>query len=84
LRLLVNALMSAEEPSREETPELVYLSCPSCAASLEVDGKSRITGFNYCGNDVYLPDSVWRKFHPAGRKRRCFLICEYTDEDPEA
>ncbi len=59
------------EPSVGDVPELISLACPSCAASLEVDGGTRIIRCSYCGDDVYIPDTIWRKFHPG--RRECSL-----------
>jgi len=44
----------------------VALSCPQCGGGLLVTGDSeRMMPCKYCGVDVYLPDAVWLKLHPA-------------------
>ena len=57
------------------------ISCPSCAALLEVDGTTRFVECKYCSGQVYLPDDLWLRFHAGKRKRRWFVICEYMDEE---
>ncbi|MBN2608481.1 MAG: hypothetical protein JXA64_05145 [Candidatus Fermentibacteraceae bacterium] len=84
IRLLINAVLVEEDPSLKEIPCPVPLSCPSCAATLELDGSSRVIRCSYCGDDVYVPDTIWRKYHPGGRKRRWFVISEFSNEDAEA
>lgn len=44
----------------------IALACPQCAGSLLITGESeRTVPCKYCGVDVYLPDGVWLKLHPA-------------------
>jgi DNA-directed RNA polymerase subunit RPC12/RpoP len=80
VKILINALHEKENLQPDEVV-LESFSCPSCAATLDVNGESRIVKCNYCGVDVYLPDQIWHRFHPGRRKRRWFVICEYSDED---
>jgi Zn finger protein HypA/HybF involved in hydrogenase expression len=83
IRLLINALISSAGSAPEVQAELMTLSCPSCAASLDIDGGSRIIHCSYCDDDVYIPDTIWRKYHPGRRKRRWFVLSEFADEDQE-
>lgn len=56
------------EPSRNdsEKDKPVALSCPKCGGGLVVTADcERTTPCRYCGVDVYLPDGVWQKLHPA-------------------
>lgn len=44
----------------------VALTCPQCGGGIVVNAESdRTTPCKYCGVDVYLPDGVWQKLHPA-------------------
>ena len=44
----------------------VALSCPQCGGGLVVTAESeRTMPCRYCNVDVYLPDGVWLKLHPA-------------------
>lgn len=53
-----------EEEPGEMRP--VALTCPQCGGALVVDGESeRTVPCRYCNVDVYLPDAVWLKLHPA-------------------
>ena len=84
IRLLINALIAYPEPGQEGQTELVSCSCPSWAGSLDVDGKKRIIRCGYCGDDVYIPDTVWWKYHPGRRQRRWFVVSEHSNEDEQA
>ncbi|MDM7992224.1 MAG: hypothetical protein QUS11_02815 [Candidatus Fermentibacter sp.] len=44
----------------------VALSCPQCGGGLLITAESeRTVPCRYCNVDVYLPDGVWLKLHPA-------------------
>ena len=54
----VEADQAAEKP--------IALFCPQCNGGLVVTGKTERTfPCKYCGVDVYLPDGIWLKLHPA-------------------
>ncbi|MEN8207822.1 MAG: hypothetical protein ABFR50_01075 [Candidatus Fermentibacteria bacterium] len=79
---LINAIFS-ENSSHDEVPSGTRpesISCPSCAALLEVTGTTRFVKCKYCAGQVYLPDTLWLRFHSGKRKRRWFVICEYMDD----
>ncbi len=73
---LINALTVSESLQKPDTSKPVVVSCPSCAAALDVDGSTRFVDCGYCNSQVYLPDSVWMKFHTVKRKRRWFVVCK--------
>ncbi|MBI5498970.1 MAG: hypothetical protein HY907_01915 [Deltaproteobacteria bacterium] len=53
----------------------VIFACPSCHAGLPVDGSSRSVKCEFCDANVYLPDDLWRRFHPVKTVRRwCLCI----------
>ena len=47
--------------------------CPGCGASLPVDGTARSVSCEYCRTQAFLPDELWRRFHPATTLRRWYL-----------
>jgi hypothetical protein len=48
-----------------QKPSPVVLHCPQCQAPLSVDGSDRMVKCQYCKTDVYLPDDLWLRLHPA-------------------
>lgn len=52
----------------------IVLTCPNCRGSLTAGSKSERT-FNcqYCGSDVFLPDDLWSKLHPAKTAAKWYL-----------
>ncbi len=60
-----------------ETPESlkpILFSCPSCAGNLKVDGSDRVVTCNFCNSDIYLPDDLWFRLHPAKVVERWYLV----------
>jgi endogenous inhibitor of DNA gyrase (YacG/DUF329 family) len=56
---------TAVDPEKSEDRP-VALSCPQCGGGLLITGDcERTVACKYCGVDVYLPDGVWLKLHPA-------------------
>jgi len=59
------------EPSPGESPDLdaqrpVVMQCPQCGAALKITGQSeRVMPCQFCDVDVYLPDGIWLRLHPA-------------------
>ncbi len=52
-----------ERPARENAP--VVHPCPSCGAELTIGQETgRVHRCEFCGNDIFLPDEVWHRFHP--------------------
>ncbi len=79
IRYLINALLSSDTSSASSSGSFpVALACPSCGASLTVDGTTRFVDCNYCNTQVYLPDNLWLRFHSVRKKRRWFVVCEYA------
>ncbi len=54
----------------------VRFPCPSCDASLSVDGSSRTVECSYCHTSAYLPDDLWRRLHPVRTARRIQLLLD--------
>jgi len=73
-RAIINATTSAGgEEKGPLTGQLVVFNCPKCGGALDVDGKDRVLSCKYCGVNVYLPDDLWLRMHPAKSKERWFL-----------
>jgi ribosomal protein S27E len=54
----------AECDQQAERP--IALACPQCGGSLLITAESeRTIPCRFCNVDVYLPDGVWLKLHPA-------------------
>lgn len=51
------------EKSAVSTP--IAFTCPQCGGALMVDGSDRLVRCQYCSVDVYLPDDLWLRMHPA-------------------
>ncbi len=61
------------------TPDAVkpiLFTCPSCAGNLKVDGTDRIVTCNFCNSQIYLPDDLWFRLHPAKVVQRWYLVLE--------
>ena len=41
-----------------------------------IDGEDRIVICEYCETNVYLPDDLWLRLHPAKKKNRWFVGME--------
>lgn len=54
----------------------VIFKCPSCLASLEIEGQKRIVRCKFCESDVYLPDDLWLHFNPAAKRARWWMLFE--------
>lgn len=57
-----------------EPPRPVVFSCPSCGASLKIDGEKRIVRCAYCDSDVYLPDELWLHLNPSAKRGRWWML----------
>jgi len=80
-RLLVNAEVQEEEAETSEAGEAasetsapVAFTCPQCGGSLLLDGRDRMITCSFCGVNVYLPDDLWFRLHPARTKARWFVV----------
>ena len=54
----------------------ILFTCPSCAGNLEVDGTQRMITCKYCSSEIYLPDALWLKLHPAKTVDRWYLLLD--------
>lgn len=58
----------------EAAPKPIVMACPQCGGTLKATAESeRIMPCAYCNVDVYLPDAVWRKLHPARTIQEWFI-----------
>ncbi|HEY3250685.1 MAG TPA: hypothetical protein VGK25_06160, partial [Ignavibacteria bacterium] len=64
----------------------VLFICPSCAGSLEIDGNDRMVICKFCNSQIYLPDDLWFRLHPAKSVDRWYILFDETppkDKLPE-
>lgn len=55
-----------EHTAPDPAAKPIALTCPQCGGGLLVTGETeRTVPCKYCKVDVYLPDGVWKKLHPA-------------------
>lgn len=53
----------------------IALACPECGAKLRVSPEDRrLVPCKFCETDVFLPEEVWRAFHPVQR-RTAWFVC---------
>ncbi|MBP7737821.1 MAG: hypothetical protein KA369_17700 [Spirochaetes bacterium] len=61
----------------ESSPTPVVMTCPQCGGALKVTEESkRILTCGYCSVDVYIPDVVWTRLHPAKGTAQWFVRFE--------
>ncbi|MBI5480080.1 MAG: hypothetical protein HY906_14530 [Deltaproteobacteria bacterium] len=63
----------------KEAAKPVNFPCPSCGASLPVDGSSRGVTCKFCNNDSFLPDALWQRFHPVKTVARWWICYDAAD-----
>jgi len=52
----------------------IVMTCPQCSGALTVsDGSERIQNCTYCNTEVYVPDAIWQKLHPANKTVEWFV-----------
>lgn len=52
----------------------VVMSCPKCAGALSVTtGNERVMKCAYCSSEIYVPDAVWARLHPARKTLEWFV-----------
>ena len=56
----------------------VLFTCPSCAGNLAIDGSERMVTCKFCSSQIYLPDDLWFRLHPATEVARWYMV---VDED---
>jgi hypothetical protein len=66
-----------KSPFQDEEPRPIVMSCPQCGGTLKTTRETeRITACAFCDVDVYLPDALWRKLHPARTIQEWFVRFE--------
>jgi len=57
----------------------IAMACPQCSGGLLVrHTDDRVITCRYCNTDLFLPDELWRRLHPA--KTLCAWTLTYTGE----
>ena len=58
----------------ESSDQPIAMACPKCGGGLLITAKDeRILPCKYCHVDVYLPDPLWQKLHPA-REAKYWMV----------
>lgn len=64
------AIATSPGAPRAVATEPVVMQCPTCSAGLNIDAsRQRTTTCEYCQASVWLPDGLWRQFHPVEQAR---------------
>lgn len=68
-------------PSAKDVKPITFL-CPDCGGNLKITAKhERVITCDYCDNDCYLPDGLWRRLHPV--RTRTWWYVRLHDEAGE-
>ncbi len=54
----------------------ILFTCPSCAGNLEIDGTDRMISCKFCNSQIYLPDDLWFRLHPAKEVERWYMVLD--------
>lgn len=58
-------IIGGERGDTQQALAPVALACPTCGAGLQITSHNhRITPCKACGNQIHVPDAVWRALHP--------------------
>lgn len=52
----------------------VLFTCPACAGNLQIDGTDRMVECKFCDSQIFLPDDLWFRLHPAKSVERWYMI----------
>jgi hypothetical protein len=52
----------------------VLFTCPACAGNLQIDGTDRMIECKFCDSQIFLPDDLWFRLHPAKSVERWYMI----------
>jgi DNA-directed RNA polymerase subunit RPC12/RpoP len=77
-------LLSQNEKSASlpNSAKPVLFTCPSCAGNLEIDGSDRMVTCKFCDSQIYLPDDLWFRLHPAESVERWYIIVDENAVPP--
>jgi DNA-directed RNA polymerase subunit RPC12/RpoP len=67
------AVAAAPDPHENQ---VVSIHCIQCGAPLQIDGKERAFSCAHCGGQVYLPDDLWLRLHPAKAVEAWFIVLD--------
>jgi hypothetical protein len=73
-RGLAQAEGAGPAPAVADAPRPVVMACPQCGGSLRLTSEAaRLLPCQFCKTDVYLPDELWRRLHPARIAREWYV-----------
>lgn len=62
----------------------VLMACMNCGGKLEVNSdSSRVFNCEYCDSDHWLPEQLWRRFHPAKKKTSWYVGYGWSNVAPD-
>jgi len=74
---VINALLVDKSPEPgEKISGVIVFTCPQCGGALKIDGSERMPVCQFCNTNVYLPDDLWLRMHPAKMKVRWYVACD--------
>jgi len=77
--LVGNDVDSRTEQSSYYPPASTSVAqCPSCGASLPVDGKSRVVNCEFCLSTVTLSDETWQRLYPTATNNVWYILYRGT------
>ncbi len=69
-------VINQESGKLPATAKPILFTCPSCAGNLEVDGTDRMISCKFCNSQIYLPDDLWFRLHPAKEVDRWYMVLD--------
>ena len=64
-----------ESAIRTDSHELVVMTCPQCGGALSIGaGNERVMKCIFCSSEVYIPDAIWTRLHPARKTEEWFVV----------
>lgn len=70
-------MKSNPEPGKlPSSSKPILFTCPSCAGNLEIDGTDRMISCKFCNSQIYLPDDLWFRLHPAKEVERWYMVLD--------
>lgn len=65
----------AEAAIHTNSQELFVMTCPRCSGTLSIGaGNERVMKCNFCSSEVYIPDAIWTRLHPARKTEEWFAV----------
>lgn len=64
----------------DDAMQPVLFQCPGCSGSLDISKEvPRVSGCQYCGAQVFIPDALWFRMHPVKVRRPWTIAYQGAD-----